>query len=84
MSCGVPVVAGNVGGILEVVGDSGLLIPPKDEMAIARAVNTLLMNNELRQRLGMSACDRISHNFNWDTIAEKFEKEVGRGPTGNA
>ncbi|WP_420266756.1 glycosyltransferase family 4 protein [Candidatus Magnetominusculus dajiuhuensis] len=77
MSCGMPVVAGNIGGILEVVGDSGLLIPPKDELAIAKAVNTLLMDNELRQRLGISACDRVSHNFNWDMIAERFEQEIG-------
>ena len=39
LACGVPVVASNVGGLPEVVrhGETGLLVPPRDPPALARA-----------------------------------------------
>ncbi|MEO5359912.1 MAG: glycosyltransferase family 4 protein [Nitrospirota bacterium] len=78
MACGVPVVAANVGGIPEVVAENtGLLIPPKDEIAIAKAVSTLLTDEQSRQRLGANARTWVTLNFNWGVIAEKFEKEIG-------
>ncbi|MBF0517511.1 MAG: glycosyltransferase family 4 protein [Nitrospirae bacterium] len=61
MSCGVPVVATNVGGIPEVVAENtGILIPPKDDLAIARAIDTLLLDEPARQRLGANAADGLS------------------------
>lgn len=78
MSCGVPVVAANVGGIPEVVAsDTGFLIPPGDAQAIAGAINTLLMDEALRQRLGSAARSRVISNFSWSVIAERFEKGIG-------
>ncbi|MBF0456387.1 MAG: glycosyltransferase family 4 protein [Nitrospirae bacterium] len=78
MSCGVPVVAANVGGIPEVVTeDTGFLIPPGDAQAIAAAVNTLVMDEELRQRLGHAARHRVLGNFSWSVIANRFEKGIG-------
>ncbi len=78
MSCAVPVVAARVGGIPEVVAeDTGLLVPPRDEIAIAGAINTLLVDEELRQRFGANARNWIVYNFNWSTIAQRLEREIG-------
>ena len=44
MACGVPVVGSAVGGLLDSVvdGQTGILVPPRDPVAIARAVRSLL------------------------------------------
>lgn len=44
LSLGTPVVATNVGGNPEVVGDAGLLIPPKDDEALYRAIEEVEQN----------------------------------------
>jgi phosphatidylinositol alpha-1,6-mannosyltransferase len=49
-----PVVAGNVGGALDAVGDgeTGLLVDPRDAGALAQALTTLLLDPQLAARLG--------------------------------
>jgi glycosyltransferase involved in cell wall biosynthesis len=60
MLVGRPVVASDVGGLRDVVqhGSSGLLVPPGDPGALAFALDTLLDNPELRQRMGEAARTR--------------------------
>ncbi|MEJ7770693.1 MAG: glycosyltransferase family 4 protein [Geodermatophilaceae bacterium] len=50
MSIGVPVVATAHGGTVEVLGDSGLLVVPRDSVALAAAIESLLDDDELRSR----------------------------------
>jgi glycosyltransferase involved in cell wall biosynthesis len=54
MSLGVPVVAPAAGGPLDIVedGETGLLYPPNDAVAMGNLVSTLLANRELALRLG--------------------------------
>jgi glycosyltransferase involved in cell wall biosynthesis len=56
-AAGRPVVASAVGGIPEIVrdGETGLLVPPRDSDAIARAVLRVLGDDTLAQRLGEAA-----------------------------
>ena len=51
---GRPVVAGAVGGLLDLVvdGETGLLVPPRDVGALRAALERLLGDSELRRRLG--------------------------------
>jgi 2-deoxystreptamine N-acetyl-D-glucosaminyltransferase/2-deoxystreptamine glucosyltransferase len=60
LHAGVPVVASRVGGIPEVVeeGVTGLLVPPGDAAALARAIDTVLGDPELAARMGAHAIDR--------------------------
>ena len=53
MAMGIPIVATNVDGIKEVVinGESGILIPPKNPEAIANAVNYLIDNPRVSEKL---------------------------------
>ena len=57
LACGVPVVATTAGGLKEIVedGESGLLVPPGDAGALARALQALLTDEPLRQRLAEGA-----------------------------
>jgi glycosyltransferase involved in cell wall biosynthesis len=65
MACGKPVVASDVYGIPEAVidGETGLLVPPGDDAALARALDTLIANGELRRRMGQSGRARFEARF---------------------
>jgi len=76
LACGVPTVATAVGGIPELVGDAGTLVPPRDEEALARAMETLISDASLREELGRKGRRRIEENFGWEMIAEKFETSL--------
>jgi glycosyltransferase involved in cell wall biosynthesis len=60
-AAGVPVVATPVGGIRETVvdGETGLLVPPGDPPALARAIRRLLGDRELAERLAAEARKRV-------------------------
>jgi glycosyltransferase involved in cell wall biosynthesis len=51
MAAGAPVVASDTGGLHDLVGESGLLVPVGDAEALARAVDRVLTDSELRGRL---------------------------------
>ena len=58
MSCGLPVISTEIGTGTSYVnkhGESGLVVPPKDPRALARAMQTLLADDALRCRLGEGA-----------------------------
>ncbi len=59
------VVATNVGGVGEIVtdGETGLLVPPRDGRAIARAVCSLLGDTERRKRMGITGRARVEREF---------------------
>jgi glycosyltransferase involved in cell wall biosynthesis len=60
LACGVPVIASAVGGLKEIVldGECGLLVPPGDTLALARALRLLLTDESLRRRLSAAARSR--------------------------
>ena len=70
---GVPVVATDTGSMGEVVrdGESGALVPPGDERALAHALLKLLGDDELRGSFGTKARLEAQGKLNWDTIAEQ-------------
>ena len=67
MASGVPIVASDSGAIPDVVGDAGILVPPRDDNALAAAVDEALAPErwtQLRER-GLA---RAPH-FTWDAVA---------------
>ena len=69
-----PSVATAVGGIPEVVvpGESGLLVPPGDADAVARAAETLIGDPALRSTLGKAARTRARELFSAETIVSRY------------
>ena len=73
MELGLPIVASNVGGIPDVVvdGESGILVPEKDPVALAEAFKRLEADPALIQKLLAGARKRIEECFTWDGIIER-------------
>ena len=73
MELGLPIVASNVGGIPDVVidGESGILVPEKDPVALADAFKRLAENPSLIEKLLGGARKRINDCFTWDGIIER-------------
>ncbi len=72
-SFGKPVVASAVGGLCEQVdhGQTGLLVPPRDEQQLAAAVLTLLQDPQLRQRLGRNGQHKVEREWSAATVARQ-------------
>ena len=73
LACGRPVVASAVGGIPEILEDgrSGLLVPPDDPDALARAVSSLLDDEAMRAALAAAGRARALH-FGCERMAESY------------
>ena len=71
MACGLPVVAARGGALPEVVGDAGLLVPPRDPVALAAAIDKLLGDAPMRRRLGRAARKRVLARFRWEDTAQR-------------
>jgi glycosyltransferase involved in cell wall biosynthesis len=76
MAAGLPIVAGRVGQAVEYIEDgrSGLLVPPSQPAALARATLTLLADAPLRARIGQAARERAARLFAWDVLADVAEQ----------
>jgi len=74
MACGVPVISTTGGALPEVVGEAGILVPPSDHYALARAIASLLDNPEHAKALGEAGYKRVLENFTWTKAAEKTVK----------
>ena len=74
MSMEKPVVATDVGGVRELMGEAGMLAPPKNPEALAAAMLVLMRSsNEARQKLGRAARVRIEDYFSIEARAQQWE-----------
>jgi glycosyltransferase involved in cell wall biosynthesis len=71
MRAGVPVVAGNVGALVEVAGGAALMVDPNDTDAIAAALIAICSDNSLRHEL-VQAGERRSAQFSWQRAAAEM------------
>ena len=73
-SCGLPVVATAVGGIPETIADgvTGLLVPPEDPAALARAAGELLLDAPRREAMGTAAIERARSLFGLDRMVGAY------------
>jgi glycosyltransferase involved in cell wall biosynthesis len=76
-ACGVPVVASDSPGLRESVrhGQTGLLVPHGDVVALASAIGRLLDDEGLRRRLGEGGM-AWARRFSWDAAAERIEARL--------
>jgi glycosyltransferase involved in cell wall biosynthesis len=65
-----------VGGIPEVIsdGETGLLVPVEDDVALAAAIDRYLADPELRDRFARAHAERVRALFSTDALAESYTK----------
>ena len=78
MAASRPVVATRAGGVQEIVdsGVTGILVPPGDEDAMARAIVEILSDGGLRQRMGEAGLRRVEERFSRDETTRGIEREM--------
>ena len=72
ISYGRPIVCTDVGGLPATVGEGGVIIPPKDPKAIAKAVNMLLADDGLRESIGGKAAAQ-AELYRWEKLIPQLE-----------
>ena len=72
---GIPAIGSNVDGIPEVISDeeTGILIPPEDDLRLAAAIIRLAKDRALRLRMGRAARSRVLANFMIRETVKKLE-----------
>ncbi|MFC9844738.1 GT4 family glycosyltransferase PelF [Streptomyces sp. NPDC060223] len=77
MSCGRATVSTDVGGVREAVGDAGLVVPPREPEAMARAALELLRAPARRARMGEAARLRVIEQFTLRHTIDSFREIYG-------
>ena len=74
MSCGLPVVASNIGGLHEVVedGDTGFLFDPHDAQGMSSMITELCRDDARRKGIGLKARERAKRDFGKDKIIDEY------------
>ena len=86
MAAGLPTIATDVGGNSEAIANkrSGLIVPPEDASALARAIETLLENPEFADSLSQGGRQAVEQNFSSDAMmrgyTSVFSKILAAGP----
>lgn len=73
LAAGIAVVASDVGGLREVVGDAGVLVPPEDPTALRAALSRLTGDAALRRTLGSRGVARAAARFDLRETVRRYE-----------
>jgi glycosyltransferase involved in cell wall biosynthesis len=76
MALGRPVVATAVGGLTDIVGDrqTGLLVPPRNSVALREAFRSVLDDPVGARRMGEAARTRVARHFSAQVVIPKIER----------
>jgi len=73
MSCGLPCVCTDVGGISEILADGlGFVVPPGQPDSLAQKIRLLLGNKELRMEMGQRATKAANEKYTIGEMVEHF------------
>lgn len=75
MSCELPLVATNVGGNRELIldGETGLLVKSRDPRSVSGGLEKLILDENLRRKMGLNGRKRIIEEFSLDVMTHKYE-----------
>jgi len=76
MAAGLPIVATRVGGIPEIITDGieGILIPPREPDALAKAIIRVLRDKESGKTMGLAARKKVEQEFSVEKMVAETEK----------
>ncbi len=76
MAMAKPIIATNIDGITEQITDGvyGILVPPKDPSALAKAVIRVLSDREFARSMGLLAREKVEQEFSIEKMVAETEK----------
>jgi glycosyltransferase involved in cell wall biosynthesis len=73
LAVGTPVIGYRAGGLPELVGDCGRLVPPGDKGALLKTLIELCDDSQMRARLASCGRQRVTDRFSQRSMLEKLE-----------
>jgi len=77
MACGVPIIASNTSSLPEIVGGAGILVDPNGTDEIAEAVERVMKDSSLREKMAKRGLERAK-TFSWEKTAKETLKVYER------
>ncbi|MDY6902262.1 MAG: glycosyltransferase family 4 protein, partial [Cyanobacteriota bacterium] len=74
MHYGLPIITTNVSAMPELIeeGKNGLLVPPADSQALAKAISKLIENPDLIKQMGESGRNKVANSYYWEQTCSRF------------
>jgi polysaccharide biosynthesis protein PelF len=73
MLCGAAIVASDVGGVMEALGDTGLLVPPNQPITLAESILKILnISRDRRQEIGIKFRERALDLFTQERCIQTY------------
>jgi glycosyltransferase involved in cell wall biosynthesis len=74
LSCETPVIATDVGGIQELIKncETGILVPPGDYIQLAKAIQYLLENADIRLKMARKGRELVIKQYSLETTCKKL------------
>ncbi len=74
LACGLPVVAFDIEGVQEVLGTSGMIVPVRDENKLAAALEVLINDSALREKMKNASREKALEKFSLEQYVRSMEK----------
>ena len=75
MACGVPCVVTDAGDSALLLGDGGIVVPPRDPAALAEALGELMQAGSAgRAELGRLGRERVERHYSLPAIVDRYER----------
>lgn len=71
LACGTPAITTNAGSSPEIIGPGGRIVPPRDPVALATAINELLADFRLRRNLGQAGREWVLSHFDQNRMIQE-------------
>lgn len=74
MSCSIPIVCSRLPHLVDIVKNSGLLVPIRDSQALADNISVILSDKDLAIRLGNNGRKNVINNYSWEDTVKRTIK----------
>ena len=80
-ACGLPIITSDVPGCRQMVhgGENGILVPEKNSILLAKAIENLVYDSELRTKMGIRSREIAEIKYSKETIQSSFFDIYGIG-----
>jgi glycosyltransferase involved in cell wall biosynthesis len=72
MACETAVVGSSSGEIPYIVGDAGIVFLEGNISSLSRVLKDLVIDHDLRKKLGQAGRGRVLQNFTWKSVAKRL------------